>query len=42
VGLYKLNPVTHGLKAPGFNPCTHQVISWFQSLLSNSSTCTAT
>jgi hypothetical protein len=21
----------HSLKVPGFNPCTHQVISWFQA-----------
>ena len=39
VGLYKL---THGLKPPGFNPSTLNVmISWFHVLLSNS-TCTAT
>jgi hypothetical protein len=42
-GLYNLNPVDpcHSLKAPGFNPCAYQVISWFHHLLSNS-TCTAT
>jgi hypothetical protein len=28
-------------KAPGFNPCALHVISWFQILLSNGSTCTA-
>jgi hypothetical protein len=38
-GLYKLNSVgAIALKAPGFNPCTCQVHSWFQSLLSNGST----
>jgi hypothetical protein len=32
--LYKLNPaLTYSLKAPGFNHCTYQVISWFQNLL---------
>jgi hypothetical protein len=34
-GLYKLNPVvTHSLKAPGFNPCTYEIISWFSLALS--------
>jgi hypothetical protein len=32
VGLYMLHlVVTHSLKAPGFNPCTYKVISWFQA-----------
>jgi hypothetical protein len=30
VGLYKLQ-VAHSLKAPGFNPRTRNVISWFQA-----------
>jgi hypothetical protein len=35
VGLYKLNSVvTHSLKAPGFNPCTCNVKTRLQSLLS--------
>jgi hypothetical protein len=38
VGLYKLNhklelSLTHSLKAPSFNPCTLNVISWFQKSL---------
>jgi hypothetical protein len=44
VGLYKVTPSiqsTHSLKAPGFNPWTYQMISWFQILLSNS-ICTTT
>jgi hypothetical protein len=32
----------HSLKAPGFNPYNSNVISWFQKLPANGSTCTAT
>jgi hypothetical protein len=31
---FKLN-WNHSLKAPGFNRCFQQAISWFQTLLSN-------
>jgi hypothetical protein len=32
---------SHSLKAPGFNPCAYEVISWFQNLLfTNGLTCT--
>jgi hypothetical protein len=41
VGLYELTPPDLSSKAPGFNPCTYQVKTRFQSLLSNA-TCTAT
>jgi hypothetical protein len=37
--VYASTQLTHSLKAPGFNPCTLNVISWFQSLLSKFSLC---
>jgi hypothetical protein len=32
-GLYKLNPGSHSLKAPGFNPRAYEVKTRFQNLL---------
>jgi hypothetical protein len=43
VGLYKLSPVViHSSKAPGFNPCTSKVISWFPDFAFSNAACTAT
>jgi hypothetical protein len=43
VGLYTLTPVvTYSLKAPDFQPLSYEVKNWFQSFLSNGSTCPAT